>query len=186
MIKNYQETLLKFEFRKERPRVNKIKKLNVSDIPREEKRRMFTETFRLIKKLKSLNENITLYFFLISLYEDRINTLWSYNYWKEYRKFEGDRPDIDTIQKYTFVTRINNLFHSHVFKELNFTEKLIEIYYERNIRVHQTIWSRDNFSKKENEVLEKVIRKLDKIKRDMLKQPEYSKHLSLHTKKNSK
>jgi|LauGreDrversion4_2_1035121.scaffolds.fasta_scaffold103092_3 hypothetical protein len=184
---NYQKSIPGFKQRKERPEVIGIQRhVNTKVISNEDKRKVFTDTFRIIKRLKDLEEDITLYFYLISLIEDRLNSLWSYNYWREVNNLQGDRPDVDLIQKYSYRNKITNLYDSYVFKELNFTKKLIQVFYERNTKVHQTIWSRDKFSKQDNETLEKIFRKLDKIKRDLLKQSPYSKYFQNKSKKKNK
>lgn len=175
---NYQLLIPGFKERVPKLWVEKKSPIDTRKISKEDKRKVFTETFRLINRLKTHNENITLYFFLISLIENRINSLWSYNYWREVNDLKGDRPDIDQIQRYTYFTRITNLYNSNVLKEKNFSEKLIQIFFDRNIKVHQTIWSKKEFTKQQNEVLENVVRKLDKIKRDLMKQQPYFRHFN--------
>lgn len=175
---NYQLTLPSFKERLPKLWVDKKSPIDTRKITKEDKRKVFTETFRLINKLKSLNENVTLYFFLISLIENRVNSLWSYNYWREVQNLQGDRPDTDFIQRFTYYTRITNLYNSNVFKEKNFSEKLIQIFFDRNIKVHQTIWSKKEFTKEQNELLEKIVRKLDRIKRELMKEPPYYRYFN--------
>jgi len=172
-LDNYQESIPGFKERFPKLWVDPKSPIDIRAITKEEKKKVFTETFQLIKKLKQTNEHITLYFFLISLIEHRLNSIWSYNYWKEALNFKESRPDTDFINQYTFFTRIKNLYDSHVFKEVNFCKMLVEIFFERNIKIHQTIWSKKEFNKLQNDKLESIFRKLDKIKKEMLKQPPY-------------
>ena len=172
-LDNYQESIPGFKERLPKLWVDKKSPIDIRAIAKEDKRKVFTETFQLIKKLKQANENITLYFFLISLIEHRLNSIWSYNYWKEALNFKESRPDSDFINQYTSFTRIKNLYDSHVLKETNFCKMLAEIFFERNIKIHQTIWSKKEFTKLQNDKLESIFRKLDKIKKEMLKHPPY-------------
>lgn len=172
-LDNYQESIPGFKERLPKLWVDPKSPIDIRAITKEDKKKIFTETFQLIKKLKQSNENITLYFFLISLIEHRLNSIWSYNYWKEALNFRESRPDTDFINQFTFFTRIKNLYDSHVLKEANFCKMLVEIFFERNIKIHQTIWSKKEFTKEQNEKLERIFRKLDKIKKEMLQHPPY-------------
>lgn len=170
---NYQDDLPNFIERSQKIWVDPIPPVDIRSISKSDKKKVFTETFQLIKKLKQTNENLTLYFYLISLIEHRLNSIWSYNYWREVQDCKGPRPESDFITRYSYLIRVKNLYNSHVFKELNFCNTLVHVFFERNIKIHSTIWVKKDFTKIQNDKLESIFRKLDKIKKEMLKQQPY-------------
>jgi len=176
-LDNYQDSIPGFNERSPKLWVDKKLPIDIRAISKEEKKKVFTETFQLINKLKLKDEHLTLYFLLISLIEHRINSLWSYNYWKEVSDCNGPRPDTDYINQFTFFIRIKNLYDSHVLNETNLCNALVEIFFDRNVKIHQTIWSKKDFNKIQNEKLIKIFRKLDKTKNEMLKKPPFSNKL---------